>query len=641
MVSFITSGLATVRIIGKSGTTSVLTIGAASDTGFPPSYVYNGSKLWIYGNGVTYNGIYINVYGELDLFDCSIFGDESTIGYIDIYGTLKEHRTKYHGTGGKYFLAGAQIYSNDINCSRCDFYAMPTAYPIYSDKLEMHDGMSLSSSEMMMYAWLTGWESLFVGIQARNASGELLQNWFQNGFSGNLIHAVDSDIKIDGAVAQFSSSIHALSEHTLKLKVVGENKKPISDCRVYLTDKNGSALFTKLTCTFVQPRALLGSTSTNVALNPDNSEVSVGDIIRCGVERMLINTKSTLADKTGTTTSGSGTRKLTDSLGNFSTANVALGARVYNVTTSAYNGIVEAIDSTTVLSLSTTTIPNGHQYRIENDTAINVTRGYQNTDGCNHIAGEWVYKSETSALTDNNGEVYDTGTTPYYIQKYGCYNVQSTYEYAAESFNERHPFTLTIKKSGYKDYQTPFIIAKEAVDSGTTDATTVSCTMTIATPCVVTITNHKFWNGYPIVFYTTDALPTGITSGTTYYVRIIDADTFNLYDTAANAKNTGVTTGIINTSGTQSGTHTAHSKYLIQSGQNFLTTVSLCCLVQNATDNTFTTVIGIINDTTLLLRDDIMASGEEYIIYSPLTEPLKLNAILKKNRFREQRSYPQ
>lgn len=86
-------------------------------------------------------------------------------------------------------------------------------------------------------------------------------------------------------------------------------------------------------------------------------------------------------------------------------------------------------------------------------------------------------------------------------------------------------------------------------DSGT-------ITMTIATPGVVTWTAHGQTNGTPIMFTTTGALPTGITASTYYYIRVIDANTFHLYDTYAHAIDTENVTGRINTSGTQSGTHT-------------------------------------------------------------------------------------
>ena len=81
-------------------------------------------------------------------------------------------------------------------------------------------------------------------------------------------------------------------------------------------------------------------------------------------------------------------------------------------------------------------------------------------------------------------------------------------------------------------------------------------TITIATPGVVTWTAHGQTTGTPIMFTTTGALPTGITASTYYYLRVIDADTFHLYDTYAHAIDTGSTTGRINTSGTQSGVHT-------------------------------------------------------------------------------------
>lgn len=82
-------------------------------------------------------------------------------------------------------------------------------------------------------------------------------------------------------------------------------------------------------------------------------------------------------------------------------------------------------------------------------------------------------------------------------------------------------------------------------------------TMTIASPCVVTSTNHGLRDGGRLAFSTTGALPTGITAGVTYYAKSTAANTFNLYTDAA-------LTMLVNTSGSQSGTHTAKSVLMLE-----------------------------------------------------------------------------
>lgn len=95
-----------------------------------------------------------------------------------------------------------------------------------------------------------------------------------------------------------------------------------------------------------------------------------------------------------------------------------------------------------------------------------------------------------------------------------------------------------------------------------------TATMTIASPCVVTLANHGLRNGAGVQFSTTGTLPTGIVPGTNYYIYSTGTNTFNLYDTYANAI-AGGSTGRVNTSGTQSGTHTIFGKYFkdLTSGQ--------------------------------------------------------------------------
>ena len=75
-------------------------------------------------------------------------------------------------------------------------------------------------------------------------------------------------------------------------------------------------------------------------------------------------------------------------------------------------------------------------------------------------------------------------------------------------------------------------------------------TLTIASPCVVTLTSHRLVAGNIIRFSTTGALPTGITAGLDYYVISagLATNTFRFSATLGGSA--------VNTSGSQSGTHT-------------------------------------------------------------------------------------
>ena len=70
--------------------------------------------------------------------------------------------------------------------------------------------------------------------------------------------------------------------------------------------------------------------------------------------------------------------------------------------------------------------------------------------------------------------------------------------------------------------------------------------ITIANPAQITTSTGVFTEGAPIVFETTGALPTGIATGTTYYVRNYVSGVFNVSATPSGA--------LIQTTGTQSGT---------------------------------------------------------------------------------------
>jgi len=80
--------------------------------------------------------------------------------------------------------------------------------------------------------------------------------------------------------------------------------------------------------------------------------------------------------------------------------------------------------------------------------------------------------------------------------------------------------------------------------------TSDTVTISIASPAVVTLSNHDFTPGQAISFSTTGALPTGVTAGVTYFVisTSLAAGTFQFSATRGGSA--------VNTSGTQSGTHT-------------------------------------------------------------------------------------
>lgn len=81
-----------------------------------------------------------------------------------------------------------------------------------------------------------------------------------------------------------------------------------------------------------------------------------------------------------------------------------------------------------------------------------------------------------------------------------------------------------------------------------------ACTITIASPGVVTKASHGLAAGDRVVFTTSGALPTGITAGTPYYVIAtgLTANDFQFSATSGGAA--------INTSGSQSGTHTLRKR---------------------------------------------------------------------------------
>ena len=81
-------------------------------------------------------------------------------------------------------------------------------------------------------------------------------------------------------------------------------------------------------------------------------------------------------------------------------------------------------------------------------------------------------------------------------------------------------------------------------------ATIGTCTISNGTPAVITLNGHGFTEGDTVVFSTAGSLPTGVVSNTTYYIKYVDLNTFQIALSKGGAS--------INTSSAGSGTHTAY-----------------------------------------------------------------------------------
>jgi hypothetical protein len=77
-----------------------------------------------------------------------------------------------------------------------------------------------------------------------------------------------------------------------------------------------------------------------------------------------------------------------------------------------------------------------------------------------------------------------------------------------------------------------------------------TCTISNATPGVVTANGHGFSEGDTVIFSSTGSLPAGLSVNTTYYVKYVDVNTFQLAFSKGGAS--------INTTSAGSGVHTVY-----------------------------------------------------------------------------------
>lgn len=109
--------------------------------------------------------------------------------------------------------------------------------------------------------------------------------------------------------------------------------------------------------------------------------------------------------------------------------------------------------------------------------------------------------------------------------------------------------------------------ARSSLAGGSAPAAfTGTCTISQASPAVVTKSSHGLFSGMRIRLSTTGALPTGLNTTTTYYVKVIDSGTFQVATTISGTS--------INTSSAGSGDHSIVIPPGVEGGRHSFVTTS-------------------------------------------------------------------
>lgn len=240
--------------------------------------------------------------------------------------------------------------------------------------------------------------------------------------------------------------------------------------------------------------------------------------------------------------------------GNVATVEVVLGTGVSALSDGA---ITTAISGDDFIRLANVTVANGASSIVDGNIA----------DTRAQISNSAAIKTVSPKLTFSNlasdPTVYAEGdiwynTTDNKLKYYDGVAIRTIVEVTSVPSNPvgtilpYAPFILTLP-TGYLSCDGSAV--SRSTYSSLFDALCASLgtiTVSIATPAVVTLNNHGLQTGDSIYFTTTGALPTGLAVNTRYWVIKNNANTFWLASSLANA----LVGTKINTSGSQSGTHT-------------------------------------------------------------------------------------
>tara|TARA_R100000742_G_C4278574_1_gene101602 strand:+ start:2331 stop:3887 length:1557 start_codon:yes stop_codon:yes gene_type:complete len=304
------------------------------------------------------------------------------------------------------------------------------------------------------------------------------------------------------------------------------------------------------------------------------------------------------------TTSATTSNKLVDSTQNFNST-VQVGSYVKN-TTDNTTASVTAIDSDTTLSLSADIMASGENYIIYATPYVvfefsELARDYMETE-YNNYATDTIWIDADITIYDSSDSIVqvnsqNTNTNTFLgIDGYG---------YFEDGSNPRTTTTPMILQDNTSVY---FNSGQDIKIPVFAEAATITVSLQSGSGANVDWdVENNFWNTNDSTWGAGTSNLTITDNGNTnqkiQYVIIEDTENLSDGDT--------VTFSSVKDSGT---TSSAATNKLIQSGQNFLTTVRVGDLVKNTTDSTTATVTAVDSDTQLSISSNIMANGENYQI---------------------------
>tara|TARA_B100001093_G_scaffold505061_1_gene561774 strand:+ start:1333 stop:3108 length:1776 start_codon:yes stop_codon:yes gene_type:complete len=352
-------------------------------------------------------------------------------------------------------------------------------------------------------------------------------------------------------------------------------------------------------------------------------------------------TKDKLADvvEVGSATATTSS-KLVDSVKLF-TETVEVGDLVFNTTDNTI-AIVSAIDSDTTLSIDTNIMESGEGYKIFSKTSATIEiaeliRDFFKTEYYNlavdavwcDITTEVQIVSGTTTATTSNKLVDSTATfirqllpssftvtakntTDNTSATVSAVDSDTTLSVSSDIFASGEKYTLTVPATASNN--TPWInldgygFFKDGINPGNSILVDKQVLMTNST------IYYKKGKDIIIPVYAPNQSTLTFSIGGVSNVFWNSVDEFwNTYENTWGNIITPIkiTDGAVKDSGTATGTTT---NKLVDSNQNFLTTVKVGMTVYNSTDKTVSNVTAVDSNTQLTLADNIMATGEAYQI---------------------------
>jgi hypothetical protein len=271
----------TILVQGSATYPSKFNEGAAiytdyDESNYPPLYTHSGSVI-------KHNYIYANQYSIVGVYATTIESSKSiipnsTTGYVYTDRVdIKDSSWCFSWTKTYY-----NLYLNNITILNSGF-----GYPLKSLPYMSNIFIRTDNDIFALAVFLFG-ELEFSNMICTTETGAAVDPWIQVWGAAFNLHAINSELSSDGVYVLGLGTLWAFMDNTFEATVLDYDGNPIPDVTVKVLDSTGYHSVFQLIPSIT---TITYNSSTSLTCSPNNTDISVGDVIRLLDGKYLVTNK--------------------------------------------------------------------------------------------------------------------------------------------------------------------------------------------------------------------------------------------------------------------------------------------------------------------------------------------------------------